>query len=85
MTLDRSVLAFAGIMTLLSVVLTQFVSPLFIWFTDLYRRQSVAVRVYRILPGRFGLSQIRHQAGLCFLTRKGTQPCVLRCWPSLRP
>lgn len=33
MTLDRSVLAFAGIMTLLSVVLTQFVSPLFIWFT----------------------------------------------------
>ncbi|MGB8819213.1 MAG: DUF2892 domain-containing protein [Rhizobiaceae bacterium] len=33
MTLDRSVLAFAGIMTLLSVVLTVFVSPLFVWFT----------------------------------------------------
>lgn len=32
-TLDRSVLAFAGIMTLLSVVLTVFVSPLFVWFT----------------------------------------------------
>lgn len=33
MTLDRSVLAFAGIMTLLSVALTLWVSPLFVWFT----------------------------------------------------
>ena len=33
MTLDRSVMLFAGCMVLLSVVLTMFVSPLFIWFT----------------------------------------------------
>lgn len=33
MSLDRSVLAFAGFMTLLSVALTYFVSPLFMWFT----------------------------------------------------
>ena len=33
MTLDRAVLAFAGCMVLLSVVLTAVVSPLFIWFT----------------------------------------------------
>ena len=33
MTLDRSVLAFAGAMVLLSVVLTAWVSPLFVWFT----------------------------------------------------
>jgi hypothetical protein len=33
MTLDRSVMLFAGCMVLLSVVLTAFVSPLFIWFT----------------------------------------------------
>ena len=33
MSLDRSVLAFAGIMVLLSVVLTAFVSPLFVWLT----------------------------------------------------
>ncbi len=33
MTLDRSVLAFAGTMILLSVVLTVWVSPLFVWFT----------------------------------------------------
>lgn len=33
MTLDRSVLAFAGAMVLLSVVLTLAVHPLFVWFT----------------------------------------------------
>jgi len=33
MSLDRSVLAFAGIMVLLSVGLTLWVSSLFIWFT----------------------------------------------------
>jgi hypothetical protein len=33
MTLDRAVLAFAGVMVLLSVVLTRTVSPYFIWFT----------------------------------------------------
>ncbi|MET3649167.1 YgaP family membrane protein [Phyllobacterium ifriqiyense] len=33
MTLDRSVMAFAGTMVLLSIALTWWVSPLFIWFT----------------------------------------------------
>ena len=33
MTLDRAVLAFAGVMTLLSVVLTLTVSPLLVWVT----------------------------------------------------
>ena len=33
MSLDRAVMLFAGIMVLLSVVLTVFVSPLFMWFT----------------------------------------------------
>ncbi len=33
MTLDRSVLAFAGAMVLLSVALTAWVSPYFGWFT----------------------------------------------------
>ncbi|MFC3075953.1 YgaP family membrane protein [Shinella pollutisoli] len=33
MTLDRSVLAFAGIMVLLSVALTVWVSPYFVWLT----------------------------------------------------
>ena len=33
MTIDRAVLAFAGIMVLVSVALTQWVSPLFVWLT----------------------------------------------------
>ena len=33
MTLDRSVFAFAGFMVLLSVALTVWVSPLFVWLT----------------------------------------------------
>ncbi|VDC26398.1 YgaP family membrane protein [Pseudogemmobacter humi] len=33
MTLDRSVIAFAGSMVLVSVALTVWVSPLFVWFT----------------------------------------------------
>ena len=33
MSLDRSVLAFAGAMVLLSLALTAWVSPLFAWFT----------------------------------------------------
>lgn len=33
MSLDKAVLRFAGIMVLLSVVLTAYVSPLFVWFT----------------------------------------------------
>lgn len=33
MTLDRTILMFAGAMVLLSVVLTTFVSPYFVWFT----------------------------------------------------
>ncbi|SDJ15640.1 YgaP family membrane protein [Lutimaribacter saemankumensis] len=33
MTLDRTVMAFAGVMILISVALTAFVSPLWMWFT----------------------------------------------------
>ncbi|CAN1511618.1 Protein of unknown function DUF2892 [Paracoccaceae bacterium] len=33
MSLDAAVLRFAGVMVLLSVVLTAYVSPLFIWFS----------------------------------------------------
>jgi Protein of unknown function (DUF2892) len=33
MSLDKAVLRFAGVMVLLSVALTAYVSPLFVWFT----------------------------------------------------
>ena len=33
MCLDRTIFAFAGVMILVSVVLTMYVSPLFVWLT----------------------------------------------------
>lgn len=33
MSVDRAVLAFAGVMVLISLLLTVYVSPLFVWFT----------------------------------------------------
>ncbi len=33
MSIDAAVLRFAGVMVLLSLVLTAYVSPLFVWFT----------------------------------------------------
>jgi Protein of unknown function (DUF2892) len=33
MSLDRSVMLFAGLMVLVSVLLTAYVSPMFVWFT----------------------------------------------------
>ncbi|ATG49405.1 sulfurtransferase [Celeribacter ethanolicus] len=33
MSIDRAMFRFAGVMVLISVVLTQFVSPYFVWFT----------------------------------------------------
>ncbi|MFN4193689.1 MAG: DUF2892 domain-containing protein [Tabrizicola sp.] len=33
MSIDAAVLRFAGVMVLLSVLLTVYVSPLFVWFT----------------------------------------------------
>ena len=33
MTLDRAIFAFAGVMVLISVMLTAWVSPHFVWFT----------------------------------------------------
>ncbi len=67
MSLDRSVLAFAGVMTLLSVVLTLLVSPLFVWFTAFIGVNLLAVRFHRLLPCRLRFTQTRLQAGLCIL------------------
>lgn len=63
MTLDRFVLAFAGAMVLLSVVLTAFVSAYFVWFTVFIGANLVqsaftgfcpAARVFKALGARSG-------------------------------
>ncbi len=69
MTLDRTVLLFAGVMVLLSVVLTAFVSPLFMWFTVFHRCEPDPILVYRLLPGGSGVPEIGHQNRLCLQLR----------------
>ena len=63
MSLDRAVLAFAGVMTLLSVVLTAYHSPLWMWFTvfiGLNLLQSAftgfcpAARIFRLIGVKAG-------------------------------
>lgn len=65
MTLDRAVLAFAGTMVLLSVALTVWVSPLWMWFTvfiGLNLLQSAftgfcpAARLFRFLGVKAGIA-----------------------------
>ena len=57
MSLDRTVLAFAGVMILLSVLLTAFVSPLFCLVHGLHRREPAAIGLYRRLPGGLAVQQ----------------------------
>ena len=63
MTLDRSVMLFAGFMVLLSVVLTTYVSGYFVWFTVFIGLNLIqssftgfcpAARVFRALGAKKG-------------------------------
>ena len=63
MTIDTAVLRFAGVMVLLSVVLTAYVSPLFVWFTVFIGLNLIqssftgfcpAARVFRALGAKKG-------------------------------
>ena len=44
MNLDRAVLGFAGVMTLASLALAHFVSPLWLWFTAAIIFRKLGVR-----------------------------------------
>ncbi|MCZ7675173.1 MAG: DUF2892 domain-containing protein [Roseovarius sp.] len=63
MTLDRAVLAFAGIMILISLALTLWVSPLWMWFTAFIAVNLIqsaftgfcpAARIFRLFGLRAG-------------------------------
>jgi hypothetical protein len=65
MSLDRAVMLFAGCMVLLSVVLTVFVSPLFVWFTvfiglnliqSAFTGYCPAARVFRAMGVKAGVA-----------------------------
>lgn len=66
MTLDRSVMLFAGAMVLLSVVLTTFVSPLFIWFTVFIGVNLIQSSITGFCPAASVFRKLGIKAGCAF-------------------
>lgn len=66
MTLDRAVLAFAGLMTLLSVILTVFVSSYFIWFTVFIGLNMIQSSFTGFCPAAFIFKRLGIKAGCAF-------------------
>lgn len=66
MTLDRSVMLFAGCMVLLSVLLTAFVSPLFVWFTVFIGLNLVQSSFTGFCPAAMAFKALGVKSGCAF-------------------
>ena len=66
MTLDRSVMLFAGCMVLLSVLLTAFVSPLFVWFTVFIGLNLIQSSFTGFCPAAIVFRKLGIKAGCAF-------------------
>lgn len=66
MNLDRSVTLFAGCMVLLSVILTQFVSGYFVWFTVFIGANLIQSSLTGFCPAASILAKFGIQAGCAF-------------------
>lgn len=66
MSLDRMVLAFAGVMTLLSVLLTWFVSPYFLWFTVFIGVNMIQSAFTGLCPAAWFFKKIGIRPGTAF-------------------
>ncbi|SFO46277.1 Protein of unknown function [Cohaesibacter marisflavi] len=66
MSLDRSILAFAGFMVLLSVVLTVYVHPLFIWLTVFVGANMMQSAFTGFCPAAMILKKIGVKPGTAF-------------------
>ena len=66
MTLDRSIMLFAGCMVLLSVVLTMFVSPLFVWFTVFIGANLIQSSFTGFCPAAMIMKKFGIEAGCAF-------------------
>jgi len=67
MSLERSIMAFAGFMVLLSLVLTQFVHPYFVWLTafvgaNLFQSAFTGFCPVGALMHQLGIKSEREQA-----------------------
>lgn len=66
MTLDRMVLAFAGFMVLVSVALTQFVSPHFVWLTVFVGANMLQAAFTGFCPAAFVFKRAGVKPGCAF-------------------
>lgn len=66
MNLDRSVTLFAGCMVLLSVILTQFVSPYFLWLTVFIGANLIQSSMTGFCPAASILRKMGIKSGCAF-------------------
>lgn len=66
MCLDRAMFAFAGAMVLVSVLLTMFVSPLFVWFTVFIGANLLQSAFTGFCPAAIIMKKLGIQPGTAF-------------------
>jgi hypothetical protein len=66
MSLDRMVMAFAGVMVLLSLMLTFWVSPHFVWFTAFIGVNQIQAAFTGICPAAMAFKALGVKPGVAF-------------------
>ncbi|MEO8241233.1 MAG: DUF2892 domain-containing protein [bacterium] len=66
MSIDRSVLLFAGVMLLISVALTSFVSAYFVWFTVFIGANLVQSSLTGVCPAAMVFRKLGFKNGCAF-------------------
>lgn len=61
MSVDRAVLAFAGVMVLISLLLTVYASPLFVWFTVFVGINMIQSAFTGLCPAAFVFKRLGFQ------------------------
>jgi hypothetical protein len=66
MSIDRAVMLFAGVMVLLSVLLTAFISPLFVWFTVFIGLNLIQSSFTGVCPAAMAFKAMGYKKGCAF-------------------
>ena len=66
MSIDRAVMLFSGVMVLLSVVLTAYVSPLFVWFTVFIGANLIQSSFTGFCPAALAFKAMGYKKGCAF-------------------
>jgi hypothetical protein len=66
MSIDRAVMLFAGVMVLLSVLLTAYVSPLFVWFTVFIGANLIQSSFTGFCPAAMAFKALGYKKGYAF-------------------